>query len=300
MNATNISCPDCADRSATPVGELPKVNFFAGQKLPSPLSGGTLYRCGRCDLMFRHPRLNLSGYVELYNNQVTDIWEMHDLREDQTLVRNYIESQSAARNVMDFGCYTGHFLAALKPNLHKFGVEVNQSAAALAHEKTNATIVQRLDQFAIGQKFDLIVAMDVIEHFESPRLLVESLLARLSNNGRLLITTGDNRARLWRWLGARWWYPYFPEHIAFVSQRWLQHHAKGLSFKVVSCDPFNYLNHSVLRKAKSAASFLLYLIAPSVHAFLKRRRYVLLGGDSGVPGVGLSKDHLFIVLAKNR
>jgi SAM-dependent methyltransferase len=250
--------------------------------------------------MFRYPRLNLSGYVGLYNNQVTDIWVMRTLRKDQTLVKNYIESHSMARNVMDFGCYTGHFLAALKPTLQKFGVEVNQSAAALARDKTNATVVPHIDQFATEQKFDLIVAMDVIEHFESPSLLIKNLLARLSNNGRLLITTGDNRARLWRWVGARWWYSYFPEHIAFISQIWLKNLSKDLDFKIVYCESFNYLDHSLLRQAKSAASFLLYLIAPSVHAFLKRRKSISLDGDNGVPGVGLSKDHLFIVLANNR
>jgi SAM-dependent methyltransferase len=250
--------------------------------------------------MFRYPRLNLNSYVELYNNEVTDIWAMRTLRKDQTLVKEYIERHSTAQNVMDFGCYAGHFLSALKPTLQKFGVEVNQSAAALARDKTNATVVPCLDQFAIEQRFDLIVAMDVIEHFESPSLLIRSLLARLSKNGRLLITTGDNRARLWRWVGARWWYSYFPEHIAFVSKPWVQHHAKDFCFKVVHCESFNYLDQSLLRQAKTAVGFLLYLIAPSIHAFLKRRKSVSLDEDSGVPGAGLSRDHLFIVLANNR
>lgn len=298
MNSNQVVCPDCAGRMSSIIGKLPMVRFFAGRQLSKPMRGGILYRCKCCDLVFRYPRLDIQEYVSLYDNEVTDIWKMVPLRRDQLLVKSFIEGQTTAKSVLDFGCYTGHFLSSLNPKLMKFGVEVNHAAAKFTEKTTNATVVRSISEFPPEVKFDFIVAMDVIEHFDSPKLFIASLIERLHPDGKILITTGDNQAYLWKIMGARWWYCYFPEHIAFVSRRWLGHHSLGLGFDVVHCKAFNYLDLPIFAQATSCMSFLLYLLAPSLHARLRRIRARDRRGDSGVPGAGLSNDHLFIALSK--
>jgi SAM-dependent methyltransferase len=298
MNCAKVTCPDCTDRTPRRVGELPTVGFFAGLKLHEPMAGGALYRCTRCDLLFRYPRLDFDKYSSLYDNEVTNIWDMPLLRRDQFLVKSFIENQTTVRSVLDFGCYSGHLLSSLRSNLVKFGVEVNSAAAQATRTKTGASVVKNLGELPSDLKFDVIIAMDVIEHIESPKKLVAGLLERLHPHGKLLITTGDSRTLLWRLVGARWWYSYFPEHIAFISQRWLEHNSSNLGFDVFCCKKFNYVDHTLFAKAKSFINFLFYLLAPSIHYHLRGHKSRARGGDGGVPGAGLSKDHLFIALSK--
>lgn len=302
MSPSSTACPDCGSTNWRSLGRLPDVAFFAGRSLSAPLPGGELLHCHQCDLRFRHPRLEPAGYVDLYNNERIDTWASTPLRADQRLVLSAIESRlggsrAAEPTLLDFGCYTGDFLAALPRRLNKWGVEVNAAAARAASERTGATVVGHLDHLPAALRFDFIVTMDVIEHVPSPRLLLAQLLARLTPTGVLVITTGDGNSWLWRMLGARFWYCYYPEHIAFVSQRWMEHHAPSLGADLRGAQTFNYYEGAPLGQTmKRWKQMLRWLLFPSLHVRRQRRRFERHGSDLGLPGIGLTRDHLMLVL----
>jgi SAM-dependent methyltransferase len=291
-------CPDCGSARQRALGVLPDVAAFAGRRLDAPLAGGRLWHCADCDLRHRHPQLARAEYDRLYDNTQVDAWEAAPLRRDQQLVKRVIEARPGAKSLLDFGCYTGDFLAALPPQLQRCGVEVNRRAAALAAQRAGAEVLPGLDAFAADRRFDVIVSMDVIEHVASPRRLLEALLARLAQGGLLVLTTGDGGHWLWRIAAARWWYCFFPEHIAFVSRGWLRHHAASLGARVVEVRNFNYLEQPGPGALKRWRVFLRYLARPRRHARRRERELAERGHDIGVPGIGLTRDHLLVVLTK--
>jgi len=295
-----MNCPDCGSPRLNRLGRLPDVAFFAGRRLEQPLPGGELLRCAECDLRFRHPHLGSATYDRLYDNARVDTWTSGALRVDQRLVQAFVRAPTPDRRaprVLDFGCYAGDFLATLPAGVDKYGVEVNATAAARAASRTGARVEPDLDRFAPELHFDLIVAMDVIEHVPSPRALMERLLRRLAPGGRLVVTTGDGGNWLWRLLGSRWWYCYFPEHIAFVSRRWLYHHAPALHASVQQASTFNYLDERERpRLVRGWKELLRYWLDPARHAQRQRRHEAEHGSDLGVPGIGLTRDHLLMVL----
>jgi SAM-dependent methyltransferase len=159
-------------------------------------------------------------------------------------------------------------------------------------------VVASLEDLAPELRFDVIVAMDVIEHVPSPRALLVQLLSRLAPGGRLLITTGDGTNPLWRLVGARWWYCYYPEHIAFISRRWLRFHAARIGCSILRVDTFNYFDERGRGARRRWLDWLKYLMRPVRHARKRERHLAEHGSDMGVPGMGLTRDHLLVQLAK--
>lgn len=268
---------------------------FAGTIQDRALPGGELHRCRVCDLRFRWPRL--PDYDALYDNGKVETWSSGPLRHDQRLVRQALKASAGLVNVLDFGCYTGGFLAQLDSRFKRFGVEVSKAAAAVARERSGATVMNRLDEFPPGLLFDVIVAMDVVEHVPSPRVMLEQWRARLRPDGRLLLTTGDGANLLWRLVGSRWWYCYFPEHISFISARWLRFHAPRLGYQVHRVETFNYAQDRT-NGAPEWKAWLRYLLRPERHAAKRARHLAVHGSDMGVPGMGLTRDHLLVDLAR--
>jgi SAM-dependent methyltransferase len=297
-----VACPDCGSPRLRSLGPLPDVAVFAGRTLPAPLRGGELMHCAACDLRFRHPRLAPADYDALYDNSQVDAWVAGPLRRDQQLVQaclvQALAGREAGARVLDFGCYTGALLAALPAGLQRHGVEVNAAAAAVAASRAGAEVRPRLEDFDTAAPFDAIVAIDVIEHMPSPRAWVERLLAHLAPGGVLIFTTGDGGNRLWRLLGGRWWYCFYPEHISFVSRRWLAFSAGPLGARVARCEAFNYLDETPRQRLRRWPAMMSYALFPARAERRRARRLARGEADSGVPGIGLNRDHLLVMLKR--
>jgi SAM-dependent methyltransferase len=302
VGAHPVVCPDCGSPRLRSLGRLPDVAVFAGRTLPAPLHGGELLHCATCDLRFRHPRLAPADYDALYDNSQVDAWVAGPLRRDQQLVQaclvQALAGREAGARVLDFGCYTGALLAALPAGLQRHGVEVNAAAAAIAARQAGADVRPRLEDFDAAAPFDAIVAVDVIEHMPSPRAWTERLLARLAPGGVLILTTGDGGNRLWRVLGGRWWYCFYPEHISFISRRWLAHHRDGLGASLQHCESFNYLDETPRQRLRRWPEMISYALLGMRAERRRARRRSRGEADTGVPGIGMTRDHLLVTLKR--
>jgi SAM-dependent methyltransferase len=241
-------------------------------------------------------------YIALYDNGTNDVWVLDGLRQDQAIVREYIANTFDSGSILDVGCYTGRFLASIEGNFGKFGVEVNEAAADVARKVSGAQVWNAIEEVPEELKFDAIVLMDVVEHVVSPSAFVSMLLSKLTKRGVVILTTGDAAAVLWSLSNARWWYCFFPEHIAFISRRWLEYNESVIGFKIIDCRTFNYTNDALPRRIRAAVSFFVYLVLPSLYRLAQKIRARKLQVDvpQGVPGAGITRDHLFAVLARSQ
>lgn len=295
------SCPCCDSKKISEIGRLPDSQWFAGARLEQPLPGGWLYRCHNCSLKFRNPAQTADVYAQLYDNAATTTWSEETVRADWDLVAADISRRFPhGGTVLDFGCYTGGLLTQLGARYERFGIELNRDAADIASHRIGNNVWSCIDEVDDEIRFDAIIAADVIEHVTNPLLLIRQLTALLSNNGVLIITTGDADNSLWNRFGANWWYCFYPEHIVFASAAWLSYVSDAASVTVMNCETFRYLKLSLRRRIPDVLQTYFYGSFPNVFLSLVRLLRKMQGrpDTTSLPGAGITRDHLFIVLSR--
>lgn len=294
---TQISCPDCGGMHCKLIGQLPARTEFAGKRIEHALSGGALYRCRTCSLKFRYPIFGRDTYQLLYDNEFFEAWKVDEDRQDQSLVLQHLRNNIAnGAKVLDVGCYTGDLLGRLGGQFEKYGVEVNTVAADIARRSAHAIVWNGLDEIPPDQRFDAILAVDVIEHMPSPRRFIESLSQKLEDGGVLILSTGDGNNFLWEILGANWWYCSYAEHIAFISERWLKYHSRAIGLIPARVSRFRYKKNSF--NWLGCTALLVYMTSPRTYRTIASVIKKVRGSqsDTGTPGAGVTSDHLFVVL----
>lgn len=273
---------------------------FAGQALDPPWEGGSLYLCRQCHLAFRQPIRPEQDYERLYERASEHVWVSGGLRVDQRLVLDRIETDRHAGKVLDVGCYDGGLLAALGPQFSKYGIEASAAAAQKARQQGVRILGTRIrDLPSITEKFDVVCAVDVIEHVSSPQDFLGMLAKLLLPNGTLIISTGSADTLAWRSAGGLYWYCSFPEHISFISPAWAGAAAAALGLELVDARRFAYdeidaLSLTKLRRRYHRKVARANLLA-SIRAWLPG--LFSKGGPSrsyGQPGI--FEDHILIAM----
>jgi SAM-dependent methyltransferase len=121
---------------------------------------------------------------------------------------------------LDIGCGTGETLiAAAKLGWNASGIELNQSAAAIARERSGKPVFNgRFEDFAAsGEQYDIIHMGDVLEHLRHPHLLITWARDRLAPGGILRIQVPNDLAGYrMRWFSRIWWmFP--PIHLHYFT-----------------------------------------------------------------------------------
>jgi SAM-dependent methyltransferase len=302
--STTPSCPSCQGTQLRVIGKLPDVTQFAGRTMAQALPASQLFCCRACGLRFRHPVLDRSAYDALYGAGDPDCWPDEGERRDWALISDFISREATAgASVLDFGCHTGGLLARLGQPHSRMGVEVNRNAAAVAEARAGVAIFPSLDALPHDRRFDFVTAVDVVEHFSNPGDLIASLLAKVKPGGCLIITSGDAETPLWRLAGARWWYCYYPEHLAFISEGWMRNwlRTSGQPASIAALRRFRHVKLPLARFARQALQAAIYYLAPRAYLWSigRLKRAPSRENDGELLGAGLSKDHLMLVLRKH-
>jgi SAM-dependent methyltransferase len=114
------------------------------------------------------------------------------------------------RRVLDFGCGTGNYLAALVrlEACELFGLEPSEAMREIARAKCPACRIVKGDHASIPFDdgfFDFIYMTDVVHHVPDLDLLFESLHSKLAAGGLACVVT-ESREQI----DARWYNAYFP------------------------------------------------------------------------------------------
>lgn len=105
--------------------------------------------------------------------------------------RNWIRTESAApQNILEVGCGSGALLSELLetwPEASGFGLDPALPEAARSGGKIRLMrgFVEQIPQD--GRRFDLIIAINVIEHTAAPEMFLKALRAHLAPDGQIVI-----------------------------------------------------------------------------------------------------------------
>lgn len=305
-----ISCPSCASNNIKNKGIIPDSNIFAGIRISETISGGTLFECTICKLNFKHPYLDKNTVSDYYAKADLGTWSNHDkIRTDWLIIKKFLSGWNGnIESVLDIGCGVGDFLEFLDAGWNKYGIEINKEAAEAAKAKNINIIATNFysDLQFYNQKFDVVVALDVIEHALDPKLLLESMHEVTRKNGLLIVATGNTEAISWRIMRSRYWYCALLEHVSFINPTWCKLIAQSYNLKIMQILYYSHLGTcSIVYKFKETCVNMLYKIAPSVAARLRKSGFgKIKTSDPRMslypPSFASAKDHFIVIFQREK
>lgn len=186
----------------------------------------TFYECDACGHL-SGDLYEPSKYDNYYASLANDYHGSHDY--DQSRYKQILEwfPRQPLNRVLDIGCGTGTFLATLPPDMELFGIEPSAAAVERARARGVKTIqYDDLMKPELRNTFDLITAIDVVEHMGDLHQLRRHLLTALRPGGTVIILTGDAESKPAHVLGRYWSYLNYSEHLTIFCRRsmqnWLQ------------------------------------------------------------------------------
>lgn len=126
--------------------------------------------------------------------------------------------------VLDVGCATGAFLAALRDGgWEPQGVEISAAQAAYGQERHGLPIFPgRLEDARFPEgSFELAHASHLIEHLNDPLSFLDEMRRLLAPGGALVLTTPNSDGLQARLLGGRWRSAIY-DHLYLFSRRTLR------------------------------------------------------------------------------
>lgn len=165
-------------------------------------------------------------------------------------VYNFIKSKKRLR-ILEVGCGYGYLSYSLHKAGHKVtAIDIANSAIVFANQNFGDFFYRiTLEDFSkqSDEKFDLIVATEVIEHLDDPNVFIETSSKLLAENGFILLTTPDKD---YSNPNAIWQTDLPPVHLSWIGKKGINYLAKKNKLEVYFVDFSKYYSKTENRLVK--------------------------------------------------
>lgn len=211
--------------------------------------------CKNCKLVQPKYILNCQEIVSLYSKMGdSEYLRTSDLRTKSNYdqIIKTIKHKNSDSKILEIGSGSGGLLRLLKnifPN--SIGIEPSRDFCKFAETKYGLKIKNTgFESFNTKYKYDIVIALDVIEHVASPRNFFKKTSSLLNKNGILVLGTPNISSFMATILKKRWWH-IRPPHLFYFNKENLKLIANnyGFSLKYINSFywslPLNYVIDSV-------------------------------------------------------
>jgi SAM-dependent methyltransferase len=260
-----------------------------------------LVACDECGFQFKSPAVPEEQLLACYRAADSEFaaWISPDpLQRRFDMMRDMLlERIGSSRRILDIGCFHGGFLDYVGADWQRFGIEPSEAASRVSRTKGVTILSPTLSELpASTPPFDAITAMDLIEHLNEPMPFFREVRKRLTDNGVLLLLTGNNDAWQWRTMGSLYWYCSLPEHCSFFSKKSLEYVCREVGYELLEFRTLSHGRAKPVQKVKDVVKNVAYLAARKSGGFgIARMRHAV---DRHAPGWLTARDHLVAVLRK--
>ena len=104
-------------------------------------------------------------------------------------IRELVGDRAPHARMLDIGCGAGLFFDALEQFGHVEGIESDRIAAEQGGRWRPRIHIGELGTFAADARYDVILALDVVEHVPDPETMLRQAARFLAPGGRMVLTT---------------------------------------------------------------------------------------------------------------
>jgi SAM-dependent methyltransferase len=198
------------NRSRCPFCSSPDLTRFGVR------DGALWVRCRLCRSLLRD--LTLDAFAQLHDGAFGDEAFVEQFMDHGPDTRRWRELGLRGTDVLEIGPGSGHLLAAMSADGRRvWAVETSAVHRSYIKERWGITPVPELGDLPTGQRFDLVVAINVLEHIYDIHGFLASLRPLLADGGGVFISTVNARALVVS--AVKTWWSMFkePDHVSFPS-----------------------------------------------------------------------------------
>lgn len=137
-------------------------------------------------------------FPELFRLEEGHFWFRHRIGIILGIIDRYA---SDSQSVLEVGCGTGFVLASIRrffPQMSLFGSDLFAQGLSYAHTRVPDAVFYQMDacNMPFDKEFDLILALDVIEHIKDDRCAIKEMHRSLKPGGHVIVTVPQHP---WMW-----------------------------------------------------------------------------------------------------
>lgn len=229
-------------------------------------------RCGGCASLFVRELPSAAQLQSIYLEQTyythdpesTGRIQAENARRCRRLVR-----MTAGRKLLDVGCAAGHLLdSAKEAGFDVVGVDQTPHTVAEARARGHRVVLGTLEELVANQPdqqgaYDVVTALDVIEHVPDPQSFLQKLVDLARPGGLVVLSTPNYSGLVARLLGARDPFMIPPEHLNFFTIDGLHALANRAQVRIERMETFGRL--TAAERRRQGERFLPSLFKP-LHA----------------------------------
>ena len=209
---------------------------------------GELSKCSNCGFIQCTDGTDvIHFYEDLVDEEYENTRAQRKLQEQR--IMKLIQKEKPSGKHLDIGAGSGIMVeAAIEMGYDSVGVEPSKWLQQTATEKGLPIKLGIFPMEGLDDKYDVITLVDVIEHVNNPKQLMQDIQKALAPDGLLVVITPDVDSFLAKTLKWKWWH-FRIAHIGYFNAKTLQHIADESNLKTIkSLRPAWYFNLGYLIK----------------------------------------------------
>jgi 2-polyprenyl-3-methyl-5-hydroxy-6-metoxy-1,4-benzoquinol methylase len=180
-----------------------------------------LFKCLSCGSIIIFPRPSDSALEQYYTKYSEDGSCFADKkgwgkRPAYQTVLNVCKEIGKGK-ILDVGCADGQLLSIIPSSFQKFGVDISEKNRDLARKKGVSSLFSSLENIHISKRFDIIIALDFIEHVDNPKKTINLISELLTPGGYVIIETGNAGSFFAKILKEDWSYSAVYGHLCVLT-----------------------------------------------------------------------------------
>jgi len=211
---TLIDCPACGKIEPTvwlkPRRSNKRTACYGARRIGIPNPHGPLFTCPSCGWGLQHPLPATAELHALYR-ELTEQTYLEDAATRMAQFKRELEELRVLHDkddatLLDFGCSYGLMLEAAEERGFKtVGLELGKEQVQHCLARGFDVRSGGIECLAPEEKFDLVIAWDVLEHVIDPLETLRSLRKHVVQGGVISLVVPDRGSHIARLLGERWW-----------------------------------------------------------------------------------------------
>ncbi len=195
-------------------------------------------KCRNCGLVQPKYILDSQDLIKLYANvddesylATSDIRGNSNYRQVIKLLDKFAKNHGS---LLEIGAGSGGLLDSLKHQFnHIYGVEPSEKFCQFARERYGLVLDNTgYEDMSESRKYDVILALDVIEHVASVKHFMDKVFQLLTDDGIVIVSTPNKNSLAARLLGKKWWH-IRPPHLYYLDKRSFNVLMDAAGFKII-------------------------------------------------------------------